>query len=100
MTQNQVNRASWPTKENIMCFVHFLHSFGPWRKLPGMAPNGARRIFVPTNPDLADILGRTDLDFEICFLTPNIWMFRSPDLQHFWISRSPDSSAVWGLGRV
>ena len=29
-----------------------------------MAPNGARRVFVPTNPDLANILGRTDLDFE------------------------------------
>ena len=29
-----------------------------------MAPNMAGRIFSPTNPDLADILGRTDLDFE------------------------------------
>ena len=29
-----------------------------------MAPNGARRIFVPTNPDLANILGRPDLDFD------------------------------------
>ena len=29
-----------------------------------MAPNEARRIFIPTNPDLADILGRTDLNFE------------------------------------
>ena len=28
-----------------------------------MAPNGAGRIF-PTSPDLADILGRTDFDFE------------------------------------
>ena len=28
-----------------------------------MAPNRAGRIF-PTNPDLADILGRTDLDSE------------------------------------
>ena len=32
-----------------------------------MAPNGAMRIFVPTNPDLADILDRTDLDFESLF---------------------------------
>ena len=32
-----------------------------------MAPNGARRIFVPTNPDLADILGRANLDFEILY---------------------------------
>ena len=27
---------------------------------PQMGPGG----FVPTNPDLADILGRTDLDFD------------------------------------
>ena len=31
-------------------------------KWPQMAPNRARRIF-PTNPDLANILGRMDLDF-------------------------------------
>ena len=29
-----------------------------------IAPNGAGS-FLPTNPDLADILGRTDFDFEI-----------------------------------
>ena len=29
-----------------------------------MAPNRVRRIFVPTNPDLADILGSMDFDFE------------------------------------
>ena len=29
-----------------------------------MAPNGAGCIFFPTNPDLANIVGRTDLDFE------------------------------------
>ena len=54
-------------------------------KLPQMAPNGVRRIFFPTNPDLADILGRTDLiliifSFSI-FWTPNFWISRSPDLQ-------------------
>ena len=32
-------------------------------KLLEMAPNGARTIF-PTNPDLADMLGDTDFDFE------------------------------------
>ena len=46
-----------------------------------MAPNGARRIFAPTNPDLADILGRTDLDFEnVYFLVGfGTQFFRSPD---------------------
>ena len=28
-----------------------------------MAPDGARSFF-PTNPDLADMLGRTDFDFD------------------------------------
>ena len=32
-----------------------------------MAPNGARRIFYSTNPDLADILVDTDSDFENLF---------------------------------
>ena len=51
-----------------------------------MGPGG----FFPTNPDLADILGRTDLNFgEFCFWilwTPTFCISRSPDLQ---ISRFP-----------
>ena len=51
-----------------------------------MAPNGARRIFVPTNPDLADILGRADLDFEIFyffdFLDPKFLEFQVPRLSN------------------
>ena len=59
-----------------------------------MAPNRARRIFVPTNPDLADILGRTDLDFEnfniFDFLDPNVLDVQVSRSPNFWISRSPD----------
>ena len=29
-----------------------------------IGPKWGQEDFVPTNPDLADILGRTDLDFE------------------------------------
>ena len=29
-----------------------------------ITPNGARRIFVPTDPDLPDIVGDTDFDFK------------------------------------
>ena len=58
-----------------------------------MAPNRARRIFVPTNPDLADILGRTDLDFEnfyfFHFLDPKFLDFQVPRSPNFWISRPP-----------
>ena len=46
---------------------------------PQMGPGG----FFPTNPDLADILGRTDFDFENFF---------------FWISLGPKFLAVAQLG--
>ena len=42
-----------------------------------MAPKRARRIFFPTNLDLADILGRTDLDFE------NLYFFPQPLVDGF-----------------
>ena len=62
-----------------------------------MAPNGARRIFVPTNPDLADILGDTDFDFE------NLYFFGFWGIPHFQISRFQISKfpEIWpgpGLG--
>ena len=46
---------------------YFLNFSCPWKNLPEIAPNGARRFVPPTNPDLADILGRTDLDFKFVF---------------------------------
>ena len=56
-----------------------------------MACNGAGRIFVPSDPDLADILGRTDLDSE------NFDFFDSPDPKFldFQVPRFPK----FGLGR-
>ena len=56
---------------------------------------GAKRFF-PTNPNLADILGRTDLDFEnlifgIC-LDPTFPDFQVPDFQ---ISRNPGLGLAW-----
>ena len=49
--------------------------------------------FSPTNPDLADILGRMDLDFEICFfdlLDPTFLDFQVPRSSNSQISRFPD----------
>ena len=43
--------------------MQFFDFSGPRKKWAQRGPNGGRRIF-PTNPDLADILGRTDFDFE------------------------------------
>ena len=46
-----------------------------------MGPDGPKwgqEDFCPTNPDLADILGRTEFDFEnfnlLDFLVPNIFL--------------------------
>ena len=51
-----------------------------------------RRIFVPTKPDLADILGRTDLDFE----SFHVIDFLDPKFLDFQVPRFPKS----GLGRA
>ena len=62
-----------------LIFLLFFALFRPTQKRAQMDPNGARRFFFPTNPDLADILGRTDLDFEnfiffgFCWV-PNFWL--------------------------
>ena len=64
-------------------FDNCLHFIGPWRKWPGMAPNGARRIF-----------------FQLIQTLPTFWAERIWNLtvstffilwiQKFCISRSPD----------
>ena len=85
-------------------------------KLPQMAPNRAGRIFVPTNPDLADILDRTDVIFEnfyfFHFLDPTFLNFQVPKSQisgfpgpqiskipDFQVPRFPDA-ADDGCGRI
>ena len=82
---NRVNRAHGPTKENRQNFRIF-------SIFPAHAKNGPRwpqlgpGRFFPTNPDLADILGNTDFDFEnfhfLIFWIPNFWISRSPDFQN------------------
>ena len=72
-------------------FFCFLFLFRSMEKMPQMAPNRAGRIFfLLTNPDLANILGRTDLNFEnfhlFDFLDPNFLDFQVPKI---WISRLP-----------
>ena len=54
-------------------------------KMASDGPKWGQEDFFPTNPDLADILGRTDLNFEnfyflVCW-TPIFWISRSPDLK-------------------
>ena len=63
MTPNQVNRGHWPTKGNkqkmnVFC-IFLVHG-----KLVGNGPKWSQEVFFPTNPDLVDILGDADFDFE------------------------------------
>ena len=64
-------------------------------KMSEKAPNGAGRICVPTDPDLADILGRTDLNFEnvypFDFLDPKFLDFQVPRSQISGFSGPPIS---------
>ena len=40
------------------------HGRGSMEKMAWDGPKWGQEDFSPTNPDLADILGRTDFDFE------------------------------------
>ena len=77
-------------------FLHFFDFFGPWKngpRWPQIGPGG-----LSTNPDLADILGRTDFNFEnsyflYCFV-PQISGFPGPQISKFLdfqVPRSPNS---------
>ena len=69
-----------------ICSVHGENGPG-W---PQVGPGG----FFPTNPDLANILGRTDLDFENFYffhvLDPKFLDFQVPRSPNSQISRFPD----------
>ena len=61
-------------------------------KMAWDGPKWGQEDFFPTNPDLADILGRTDLDFE------NFYVFDllDPKFLDFQVPRFPKS----GLGQA
>ena len=70
--------------ENIICNLLYFPAHGKIvLKWPQMGPGG----FFPTNPDLADILGRTDLNFE----NFRFWDVLDPKFQDFQVPRSPNS---------
>ena len=51
-------------------------------------PKWGREGLFPANPDLADILGRTDLEFEsfyfLCFLDSKCLYFQVPRFPEIW----------------
>ena len=85
---NRVNRAHWPTKEHRQFF------FGPWKKWPGMAPNGTLEVFFRLIQTLPTFWDRLDLDFENVYvfasLDPTFLDFQVPRSPNSQISRSPD----------
>ena len=52
-------------------------------------PKWAREDFFPTNPDLADILGRTDFDFENFYFLDFLGPHLGPDLGPAWAQLGP-----------
>ena len=74
-------------------------------KMAWDGPKWGQEDFFPTNPDLADILGRTDLDFETFhffdFLDPKFLDFQVPRSQNSQIPGFPGSHpALWIVGAL
>ena len=63
MAPNRMNRAHWPTKENRQSFEQFW-IFRSMEKIAWDAPKWGWEGFFRAGPDLADILGDVDVDFE------------------------------------
>ena len=60
--------------------------------MPWDGPEWGWEDFVPTNPDLADILGRMDLDFENSYF----WDLLDHTFLDFQVPRSPNSQMSVG----
>ena len=83
---------------NFLAFSQFSWSM---EKKSSDGPKWGQEDFFPSNPDVADILGRTDLNFEIFLIlgsqvsecpVPRISKFldfQVPRSPNFWIPRSP-----------
>ena len=60
-------------------------------KMAWDGPKKGQEDFFPTNPDLADILGRTDFNFEMFFdfLDPKSLDFQVPRFPNSYIPKFP-----------
>ena len=65
-------------------------------KIAWHGPKCGREGLFPANPDLADILGRTDLDFE----NFNFLHFLDSKFLHFQVARFPKSDPGRALARL
>ena len=78
---NPVHSSHWTTKENRQKIRSF-HIFRWMQKIDLKWPQRGSEWFFPTTPDLHNILGRTDFDFEsfhfLSFLGYQISRFPNP----------------------
>ena len=79
-----------PPRKNTLTSV--FRFFRPTQKMGPDGPKWGQEDFFPTNPDLADILGRTDSDFDNFyfgfFLGFQISRFPGPQISRFPENRS------------
>ena len=82
------NRQNSKHRRNKFIFSDF---FGPWKKWPGMAPNGARRIFFLLIQTLPTFWAERILILRIfifwIFCVPNFWL--GPSLGPAWARLGP-----------
>ena len=71
-------------------------------KMAWDGPKWGREDFFPTNPDLADILGRADSDFEDFFLVfgSQISGFPGSQISKIWPGPDGPSGDGWALRRA
>ena len=91
----RVDSSKGPPRETDKILTLF-GIFGPWKnglRWPQMGPG---ELFFPTNPDLVDLLGRTDLNFDIFYVLDCL----DPKHLDFQVPRSPNSQSSAGPGRT
>ena len=64
MTPNRVNRTILDHQRKYAKIMHFFSIFPASQQMAWDGPKWGREVLFPANPDLADILGDTDFDFE------------------------------------
>ena len=73
--------------------MYISYFFWPMQKMPEMGPG----LCFPTNPDLADILGDTDLDFEnfhcLEVLDPRFLEIWNQEIWKFGIPKNPENKS-------
>ena len=84
--------------------MNFFNVSGPWKKLPGVAPNGAGRIFFLLIQALATFWAERIWILRICivllFWTPTFWISKSPDFQNLARPRLRLALAELGPGQA